>query len=71
MLKGGGGHNKFGGSFKTGARSFSHTDGGGGVQNVSTFYKGGHEQFYPVSRVGTKSFGPGIFPFCSNPPPSP
>ena len=42
---------------------------GMGAQNVSTFYKGERENFYPVlsggEGGGAKSSGPRIFPFCS------
>ena len=66
---GGGWHNKFGGSFYMAALSFSHIEGGG-AQKVSTLSKVRCERFYPVLRGGdARSFGTGIFPFCS--PPSP
>ena len=70
---GGGGHEKFWGSFYAVGSSYSHTDGG--PQNVSTLKKrggggGGAQKVLPCLEGAAKSFRPAVFPFCS-PPPSP
>ena len=57
-----GGHIKFGGSFYTVARRFSHIKRGGCA------LKGGRrEQVLFCLEGGAKSFGPAIFPFCRAP----
>ena len=49
-----------------GARSFSHTDGGGGLKRFASFKRGGgHEKFYPVLRGGHKMFWTLDYPMCS------
>ena len=62
MLKagGGGGHNKFLGSFHVGHLRFSHSEGVGGGGGAGNPLKGvaGKKGF-------TLGLGPVIFPFCS------
>ena len=58
---GGGGHNKFWGSF-------SHIVGG--HKEFPLFKMGGAKSFIPCLEGGdAKSFGPALFPLCSTPPP--
>ena len=64
-----GGHKTFWGSFYAIACSFSHIEGGGGAQQIST--GGTHKVLPHLEGGGAKSFGPAIFPFCSPPPSAP
>ena len=65
---GGGGHNKFWGSFYVVAQSFSHIEGR--VQKDPTLKGGGVKSFkLSGGGGGAKRFRPAIFPFCSPPLP--
>ena len=58
--EGGGGHNKFLGSFNMGYLGFSHTEGAA-PKLVTPNKEGG--QVLPCLEGGAKSFGAAIFPF--------